>query len=281
MPARKRAILAVDDDPHLLRLVKQALTFEGYDVLTASDGVRALAQVKAQQPDLVLLDVMMPKMDGFAVCQRVREFSLVPIILLTARGLEHDKVRGLELGADDYLTKPFNVDELLARVTAVLRRAQFPPDEHPYATRTIIGDLLIDHTRRLVTMAGRKLMLTPIEHSLLAYLAHNVGRVVLQDALLEHVWGAAYSGEWHLLQVNISRLRQKLEPDPAHPCYLVTKPGIGYRLAAPQQLLEGDRVGQERGDRDSPSTPPTCSDFAIPSRYSCASAFASSRRGFK
>jgi DNA-binding response OmpR family regulator len=250
MPAKKLMILAADDDPHLLRLVARNLAFEDYDVLTASDGELALEQIEAHKPDLVLLDVMMPKMDGFAVCQRVREFSTVPIIIVTAR--EEDKVHGLDLGADDYLTKPFSVNELLARVRGVLRRTQFSPNEHPYATHTTIGDLAIDHVQHLVTIAGREIMLTPIEYSLLTYLAHNAGRIVLQDALLDHVWGAAYVGEGHLLQVNVSRLRHKLEPDPVHPRYLVTKPGIGYLLAAPHPFSDGVQVGHERRDTDFP-----------------------------
>lgn len=248
MPARKTTILTVDDDLHLLRLVARNLVFGGYEVLTASDGELALEQIEAQQPDLVLLDVMMPRMDGLAVCQRVREFSTVPIIMLTAR--EQDKVRALDLGADDYLTKPFSVDELLARVEAALRRAHVRPDEHPYATHTTLGELAIDHVQRLVTMAGREVRLTPVEYSLLAYLAHNAGRIVLHDALLEHVWGTAYVGEGHLLQVNVSRLRHKLEPDPGHPHYLLTKPGIGYLLAAPPPLSHGFQVEHERRDMD-------------------------------
>jgi DNA-binding response OmpR family regulator len=251
MPARKLTILSADDDPHLLHLVTRNLTFEGYEVLTASDGVQALEQIEAHQPDLVLLDVMMPRMDGFAVCQRVRECSTVPIIIVMAR--EQDKVRGLDLGADDYLTKPFSLDELLARVAAVLRRAKFNPREHPYATHTTIGELSIDHAQRLVTRAGREVKLTPTEYSLLAYLAHNAGRIVLQDAILEHVWGKAYVGEGHLLQVNVSRLRHKLEPDPVHPCYLLTKTGIGYLLAATHQRSDGIQVGHARGDGDCPS----------------------------
>jgi DNA-binding response OmpR family regulator len=250
MPAKKPTILTADDDPQVLRLVVRNLAFEGYDVLTASDGELALAQIEAQQPDLVLLDVMMPKLDGLAVCQRVREFSAVPIIIVTAR--EQDKVRGLDLGADDYLTKPFSVNELLARVGAVLRRAQFSPNEHPYATHTTIGALSIDQVQHLVTMAGRQVLLTPIEYRLLSYLAHNVGRIVPQDALLEHVWGPQYSGEGHLLQVNVSRLRHKLEPDPAHPHYIVTKLGIGYLLAAPPPLSDGVQVGYERSAENLP-----------------------------
>ncbi len=233
MPAKKTMILVADDDPQLLRLVTRNLQFEGYEVLPASDGQQALEQIEAQRPDLVLLDVMMPKMDGFSVCHRVREFSAVPIILVTARGQEQDKIRGLDLGADDYLTKPFSVDELLARVRAVLRRAQFTAIDQAHAVRmsTTIGDLTIDYAQHLVRMAGQEVALTPIEYLLLAYLAHNAGRVVTQDLLLEHVWGSEYVGESHMLQVNINRLRRKLEADPTHPRYILTKVGIGYLLA--------------------------------------------------
>jgi DNA-binding response OmpR family regulator len=232
MPAKKTTILTADDDPQLLRLVARNLQLEEYDVLVASDGKQALEQIEQHAPDLVLLDVMMPRMDGFTVCQRVREFSAVPIIIVTARGQDQDKVRGLDLGADDYLTKPFSVDELLARVRAVLRRAQFLPSEHTYAMHTTFGELTIDYAQHLVTMAGREVVLTPIEYSILAYLAQNAGRVVTQDLLLEHVWGTEYVGESHMLQVNINRLRRKLEPDPMHPRYILTKVGIGYLLAA-------------------------------------------------
>ncbi len=233
MPVKKTTILVADDDPQLLRLVTRNLQFEGYEVLPASDGQQALEQIEAQRPDLVLLDVMMPKLDGFSVCHRVREFSAVPIILVTARGQEQDKIRGLDLGADDYLTKPFSVDELLARVRAVLRRAQFTAIDQAHAlwTTTTIGDLIIDYAQHLVRMAGQEVTLTPIEYRLLAYLAQNAGRVVTQDLLLEHVWGAEYVGESHMLQVNINRLRRKLEADPARPRYILTKVGIGYLLA--------------------------------------------------
>ena len=236
MPIRKTTILTAEDDPHFLRLIACNLELEGYDVLEASDGKQALEQIEQHAPDLVLLDVMMPKMDGFTVCHLVREFSAVPIIIVTARGQDQDKVRGLDLGADDYLTKPFSVNELLARVRAVLRRVQCTPNEYTYAMRTIVGDLSIDYAQRQVTMAGREVELTPIEYGLLAYLAQNTGRVVTQDLLLERVWGAEYSGESHILQVNINRLRRKLEHDPAHPRYILTKVGIGYMLAAQPEV---------------------------------------------
>ncbi len=238
MPVKKTTIVAADDDPQLLRLVTRNLEFEEYEVLPASDGVLALEQVEAHSPDLVLLDVMMPRMDGFTVCQRIREFSTVPIIIVTARGQDQDKVRGLDLGADDYLTKPFSVDELLARVRAVLRRAQFSANEHAHVLRTTItiGDLAVDYAQHLVTMAGQEVPLTPIEYRLLAYLAQNAGRVVTQDLLLDHVWGSEYLGESHMLQVNINRLRRKIEADPTHPLYLLTKVGIGYLLAAQPEV---------------------------------------------
>ncbi len=232
MPAKKTTIVAADDDPQLLRLVTRNLQLEGYDVMAASDGQQALEQIEAHVPDLVLLDVMMPRMDGFAVLQRVREYSAVPVIIVTARGQDQDKIRGLDLGADDYLTKPFNVDELVARVRAVLRRAQIAPHEDGQGLRTTItvGDLEVDYAQHLVTMRGQEISLTPIEYRILAYLVQNAGRVVTQDLLLEHVWGAEYVGESHMLQVNINRLRRKLEEDPSRPKYIVTKVGVGYLI---------------------------------------------------
>jgi len=233
MPARKTTILTADDDPQLLRLIARNLELEDYQVLVASDGQQALEQIEQHAPDLVLLDVMMPRMDGFTVCQRVREFSAVPIIIVTARGQDQDKVRGLDLGADDYLTKPFSIEELLARVRAVLRRAQFTASEQAHAMRTAtIGDLTIEYAQHLVRMGGREIELTPTEYRILAYLAQNSGRVMTQDLLLEHIWGTEYVGEGHMLQVNINRLRHKIEPDPMHPRYILTKVGIGYLLAA-------------------------------------------------
>jgi DNA-binding response OmpR family regulator len=231
MPEKKTTILIVDDDLQLLQLVALNLELEGYAVLLAGDGQQALTQIETHVPDLVLLDVMMPRMNGFAVCHRVREFSTVPIIIITAQGRSQDKVRGLDLGADDYLTKPLNMDELLARVRAVLRRAQVTEDERALRTAMTIGDLTIDFGQQLVLMAGRKVVLTPTEYRLLADLARNAGCIVPQDLLLERVWGKEYVGEHHMLQVNINRLRHKLEVDPAHPRYLLTEAGVGYLLA--------------------------------------------------
>jgi len=235
MTARKVRIVTADDDPQLLRLIARNLEFEGYDVATAGDGMLALEQVERMVPDLVLLDVMMPKMDGFTVCQRIRAFSTVPIIIVTARGQDQEKVKGLDLGADDYLSKPFSVEELLARVRAVLRRTQFRSDESlaGRAAITTIGALSVDYAQHLVMRSDQEVTLTPTEYRLLAYLAQNVGRVITQDLLLEHVWGADYIGESHMLQVNVNRLRQKVEVDPTHPQYLKTRVGIGYLLVAP------------------------------------------------
>lgn len=233
MPEKKTTILIVDDDLQLLQLVALNLELEGYAVLLAGDGQQAIKQIETHAPDLVLLDVMMPRMSGFAVCHRVREFSTVPIIIITAQGRSQDKVRGLNLGADDYLTKPLNMDELLARVHAALRRSQMTRDEWVLQTAMTIGNLSIDFGQHLVLMAGRKVVLTPTEYRLLAYLAHSTGQIVPQNLLLERVWGKEYIGEHHMLHVNINRLRHKLEADPAHPRYLLTEAGIGYLLTEP------------------------------------------------
>jgi len=238
MPAKKTTVLTADDDPQLLRLVTRNLELEGYEVIAARDGQEALQLIEARAPDLVLLDIMMPRMDGFTVCERVREFSNVPIIILTARGQDQDKIRGLDLGADDYLTKPFSVDELLARVRAVVRRSQLTAVDNASAMRSTIsiGDVTIDFSQHRVLKNNREVDLTPIEYRLLSYLAQNAGRVVTQDMLLEHVWGEEYLGESHLLQVNVNRLRRKIEDDASHPRYLQTKMGVGYMLTMPANV---------------------------------------------
>jgi DNA-binding response OmpR family regulator len=237
MTARKQVILTADDDPQLRRLVARSLELEDFQALTAADGAEALAIIETQTLDLALLDVMMPKLDGFTVCQKVREFSSLPIIIITARGQDNDKIKGLNLGADDYLTKPFNIDELIARVRAVLRRTQFSPQEQAYAVRTVstIGALTIDYSQRLVTIDRKEIVLTPTEYRVLAYLLQNAGRVITHDLLLAHVWGEEYVGESHMLQVNMNRLRRKIEPDPLHPRYLLTKVGIGYQFTTTQK----------------------------------------------
>lgn len=233
MPAKKSVVLVADDDPQLLRLVTRNLQLEGYETLSVSDGQQVLDLIEARMPDVLLLDVMMPQLDGFSVTERIRQYSPVPIIIVTARGQEQDKIRGLDLGADDYLTKPFGVEELLARVRAVLRRSQLgaAANEQGMRSSATIGELTIDFAQHLVKMGSREVQLTPVEYRLLAYLVQNAGRVVTQDHLLEYVWGTEYMGESHLLQVNVNRLRRKLEADPAHPRYVLTKTGIGYLFA--------------------------------------------------
>jgi Response regulators consisting of a CheY-like receiver domain and a winged-helix DNA-binding domain len=230
MPAKKTTILIADDDPQLLRLMARNLQFEGYKVLTASDGRTALDLAETDKPDLMLLDVMMPKLDGFTLTQRIREFTNAPIIIVTARGQDEDKIRGLDLGADDYLTKPFNVDELLARSRAVLRRSQFMAVDQTLNNATF-GEISIDYEQHSVKRNGEEIPLTPVEYRLLSYMTQNVGRILTQDSLLEHVWGAEYVGESHMLQVNINRLRRKVEPDPTQPRYILTKVGVGYMFA--------------------------------------------------
>ncbi len=232
MTAKKTTIFIADDDPQMLRLMMRNLELEGYATQTATNGQEAIIAIESAIPDAILLDVTMPKMDGFTVCQRVRAFSAVPIILVTARGQDADKVRGLDLGADDYLTKPFSVNELLARVRAVLRRAEFRSDATFAQSPLTVDGLTIDFAQHLVTRDEVEVTLTPTEYHLLAYLAQNAGRVLTQQMLLEYVWGAEYSSEHHMLQVNINRLRRKIEPDPTHPRYILTKSGVGYLLAA-------------------------------------------------
>lgn len=232
MAAKKVPILIADDDPRILRLVKRSLELAGYQTLSAYDGQQALEQMETQAPALVLLDVNMPNLNGFEVCECIREFSTVPIIIVTAREQEQDLIRGLDLGADDYLTKPFGTGELLARVRAALRRSQWDvagsdQERHP---KMRVGALTLDLAQRLVTIDGCAVELTPIEFRLLAYLAQNVGRVVTPDLLLEHVWGEEYVNEHHLLIVNINRLRRKLERDPTRPVYILTKKGVGYLI---------------------------------------------------
>ncbi len=203
------------------------LSRRGYRVLQAVDGLGALNAVEREELDLVVLDLKLPDMDGYEVCRRIREQSTVPIIMLTARAEEEQKIRGLKLGADDYITKPFSADELLARVEAVLRRTEAargtsvrPPFD--------AGELHIDFDQHRVTLRGQEVELSPGEFRLLAQLAANVGRVMVQDELLRQVWGPGYSGATALLQTAIRRLRRKIEDDPGSPQYIVTKRGVGY-----------------------------------------------------
>ena len=232
MPANA-TILAVDDEPHVLKLLKANLESSGYKVLTAADGEKALQMVESALPDLVILDLMLPKMDGYAVCQRIREFSAVPVIMLTARSAEVDLVHGFEVGADDYLTKPFSVTELLVRVQAVLRRSKWP-EEIVSRQGFEVGPIAIDFAQHRVTVDDGPVKLTPTEYRLLTYLATNANRVILHRELLRAVWGPEYGEETEYLRVYIRYLRQKLEPDPSNPRYLLTQPGAGYMFYQPE-----------------------------------------------
>lgn len=226
----KPRVLVVDDEPPTVKLLSANLKARGYDVLAAYDGLEALKLASENLLDLIVLDLGLPGMNGFAVCEAVRRESQVPIIVLSARGREKDKVRALDLGADDYLTKPFSVEELLARVRAVLRRSA--PAETIARTAYAVGDLVVDFENRRVTIDGQPVELTPIEYRLLAHLALNAGKVLTYRALLQAVWGPEYGDEKEYVWTYIRRLRQKLSEDQDQPRYLLTEPGVGYRLAA-------------------------------------------------
>jgi len=222
----KTHILIADDDPSILKLMNISLKQEGYEPILASDGKEALSLVEAENPGLVILDIRMPEMNGFEVCQSIRAFSDTPVIMLTMSDQDEDVVRALKSGADDYVTKPFSVEVLLARIQAVLRRAKFPeevarPEFHS-------GELVIDFEQHQVSVAGKEVKLTATEYKILSLLARHPGRVFTQDQLLEKVWGWEYRGENHILQVSISRLREKIEDNPRDPKYILTRVGIGY-----------------------------------------------------
>ena len=228
MTERQRVLVA-DDDPLIQRLVRTHLDRAGFRVLTAADGEEALDVAVAEQPDLIVLDLMLPKLDGFEVCKRIREFSLVPVVMLTARGEQVDKLRGFEAGADDYLTKPFAPPELLARVKAVLRRAQTAAAASaPSVVRC--GELTIDFVRRRVTVHDEQIKLTPTEFQLLQQLALNAGKVLSHTELLTKVWGPEYRDDRDYLWAYIRHLRRKLEADPEKPKHILSEPGYGYVL---------------------------------------------------
>jgi len=222
-------LLVVDDDAPILRFLRAGLATEGYRLVEASCGADALAQAATRAPDLVLLDLGLPDMDGFEVVRRLREWSQVPVLVLSARGQEEDKIRALDAGADDYVTKPFAMGELLARIRVALRhRAQVSEGDEPSVFE--VDDLSIDFARRTVSVRGSEVRLTPIEFRLLTTLARHAGRVMTHEQLLREVWGPGYTAQHHYVRVYVAQLRQKLEPDPARPKWIVTEPGVGYRL---------------------------------------------------
>jgi two-component system KDP operon response regulator KdpE len=232
----KEKILVVDDEPRLVRLVRELLTAVGYQVLSASDGEEALDILAVEQPDLVLLDIVLPDgMDGYEVCVRVREFSAVPIIMLTAKGREVDMLHGFDVGADDYLTKPFSARELIARVKAVLRRSTTPGEEALVTADLACGDLTISFARRRLRVRGEEIALTPTEFRLLQQLALNANRVMLHEDLLTKVWGPQYRDDVDYLRAYVRHLRLKVEANPSEPRYILTTPGVGYMLSCPEE----------------------------------------------
>ena len=231
-----KKVLVVEDEPTLVETLEYNLTRQGYDVCTAADGLAALEVARQERPDLIVLDIMLPGLDGFEVCRILRQEMSVPILMLTARVDEVDKVVGLEVGADDYLTKPFSMRELLARVKALLRRVRLireemaAEDEAVAGERLIFGDLTIDPARYEVLRQGEPLRLKPKEHDLLVFLARNRGIVLSRDLILERVWGWDFGGGSRTVDVHVRWLREKIEPDPANPTRIVTVRGVGYRF---------------------------------------------------
>ena len=226
---KKTRILVVDDELSIVKFLRANLEARGFEVLAALNGAEALHTFEMEMADLVILDIMMPRMDGFEVCRRLREWSQVPIIMLSAKGDESDKVKCLDLGADDYITKPFGKDELIARVKAVLRRTETAAPT-PTTPSFTCGDLQVNFVRREVTVANNEVRLTPTEYTLLQEFVLNAGKVLTHTYLLNRVWGPEYRDEREYLHVFVRRLRAKLEPDPANPRYILTVPGVGYQF---------------------------------------------------
>lgn len=224
-------VLVVDDELAIRRFLRTSLQAHGYVVYEASSGEEALVEIVNKRPDLVVLDIGLPGIDGIEVTQKIREWSDLPLLILSVRDQEKEKIAALDAGADDYLTKPFGVGELMARMRVALRRASKPSDEPVFTS----GDLLVDLSKRLVKVGGEEISLTPTEYDLLRILIQESGKVLTHRQIIHAVWGDAYQSEAHLLRVNISNLRKKIEKDPSRPTYIVTEPGVGYRL----RVVEG------------------------------------------
>jgi DNA-binding response OmpR family regulator len=229
LPRDAKRILVVDDEPRMIGFIRLNLDHDGYQVIEAHNGVEALDKVRTQLPDAIILDVMMPDLDGFETLRMLREFSSIPVIMLTAKGEENDKVRGLELGADDYVTKPFGPRELSSRVKAVLRRADMP-NAPERALLKVDERLSVDFNRREVIVAGEHIKLRPTEYRLLYHLIENAGWTVSHEQLLAKVWGYEYRDETHYVRLYVNYLREKIEEDPANPKYILTERGTGYRF---------------------------------------------------
>jgi two-component system KDP operon response regulator KdpE len=226
-------VLVVDDEVPIRRYLRAALGAQGFTVFEAANGQETIQAVLAHRPDLIILDLGLPDIDGIEVTRQLREWSQVPIIILSVREAEVDKIAALDAGADDYLTKPFGTGELMARMRVVMRRLSGKVEE-PLLQ---VGDLSVDLARRIVTVDENEISLTPTEYDILRLLMQNAGKVITHRQLLRQVWGTAYESEMHLLRVNISNLRRKIEPDPSRPTYISTEPGVGYRL----KVEEADR----------------------------------------
>jgi two-component system KDP operon response regulator KdpE len=229
MSTDERLALVVEDEPQVIRFLKASLTSHGFKILDAPTGQRGLIEASAHVPDIVLLDLGLPDMDGVEVVRRLREWTAVPVIVLSARGQERDKIEALDAGADDYLTKPFGIGELLARMRVALRHADRVAEDAETG-ELVVDDLTVSLAARRVSVAGKEIHLTPNEYRLLAVLARNAGKVVTQRHLLKEVWGPSSIEQSHYLRVYMAQLRHKLESEPARPRWLITEPGVGYRL---------------------------------------------------
>ncbi len=229
MSAAEITVLCIEDEPQIRRFLRASLTTQGYELVEASTGRQGLADAATRAPDVIILDLGLPDIDGLEVTQQIREVSKVPIIVLSARGQEHDKVNALDAGADDYLTKPFSVAELLARIRVALRHSAKKPGASE-GDPIEVGELLIDRARHRVTVSDREIKLTPTEFKLLFELARHSGKVLTHQHLLREIWGEAYLDQGHYLRIYMGQLRRKIESNPARPRYLLTEPGVGYRL---------------------------------------------------
>jgi two-component system KDP operon response regulator KdpE len=226
---RDRLVLVIEDEPQVVRFLRASLGSHGFKILEAATGQKGLIEASSRVPDLILLDLGLPDMDGVEVARRLREWTSVPLIVLSARGQERDKIEALDAGADDYLTKPFGIGELLARIRVALRHAARIGDD-PEDSEFAVGDLRVDLAARRVFAREAEVHLTPIEYNLLTTLVKNAGKVVTQRQLLKEVWGPGAVDRAHYLRVYMAQLRHKLEPEPARPQWLITEPGVGYRL---------------------------------------------------
>jgi len=225
------AVVLIEDEPQIRRFLRATLASQGYRLFEATTGTDGLVEVASRLPDVIVVDLGLPDMDGLEVIRRLREWTAVPIIVLSARGQEHDKVAALDAGADDYVSKPFGAGELMARIRVALRHTAGASHEGGEATFKV-GDLQIDFVRRQVAIGTREMRLTPIEYKLLTTLARHAGKVVTHQQLLREVWGPTHTDQAHYVRVYMAHLRHKLEAEPARPRYLLTEPGVGYRLAA-------------------------------------------------